>query len=141
MNGLIVFLPGNVIGPFGTKIRASYALNAPFVLIPILYLVRVLSQPRQVQEQRNSKWIKTFTDPILILLLNGAIVLTFVRLFAAMGSPTAIAREWLKYEPLLRDPLYYPRLQILVHFFYFVPWFCIAQYQIFSGKWNHGRLT
>lgn len=44
-HSLLVFLPGNVLGPH--EVKLSYLLNVPYILVPLYVLHRMLASDRQ----------------------------------------------------------------------------------------------
>ncbi|XP_041464089.1 transmembrane 6 superfamily member 1-like [Lytechinus variegatus] len=136
LNSMVVFMPGNVSGKYGSNVKSSYFLNIPYVLFPILVALKCLRQRPEtnveradvVAAQKKSIW-KRPLDVFFVLFLFFAILISFLRMAAALKSPASIAVYYLKnFEPYFQDPVLYPMIQALVYWFYFVPYFVAAIY-------------
>uniref|UniRef100_A0A4W3GV11 Transmembrane 6 superfamily member 1 n=1 Tax=Callorhinchus milii TaxID=7868 RepID=A0A4W3GV11_CALMI len=93
----IVFLPGNLVGKYATKLNPASLLNIPYIVLPIWAGHRIYKQP-----------LKNESTPKVIL-----------------DCPIEMSRQYLQQqEPYLKDPAAYPKIQMLVYMFYTVP-FCI----------------
>ncbi|XP_072166724.1 transmembrane 6 superfamily member 1-like [Diadema setosum] len=134
LNSMIVFMPGNVAGKYGSNVKASYFLNIPYVLFPILVAWKCLSSRKEPEDRdveaahKCSIW-KRPMDLVFIVFFLFAILVSFLRMAVALDSPASIANSYLKnVEPYYQDPVLYPMIQALVYWFYFVPYFVCAIY-------------
>lgn len=59
-HSLIVFLPGNVLGPH--EVKLSYLLNVPYILVPLYVLHRVLVENRQKMYLKAKKVRRAFSS-------------------------------------------------------------------------------
>ncbi|XP_038078419.1 transmembrane 6 superfamily member 1-like [Patiria miniata] len=125
MNSIVVFMPGNVLGKYGTEVRSSYFLNVPYVFLPVYAGYRFLHERKPTKGSVKPSSI--FSRPIdlfFVFYLVAATLLAFIRFMAALDSPFPLAQMYLKeYEPYLHDPVAYPKLQMLVFWFYYVPYY------------------
>eukprot|EP00927_Polykrikos_kofoidii_P025863 TRINITY_DN23176_c0_g1_i1.p1 TRINITY_DN23176_c0_g1~~TRINITY_DN23176_c0_g1_i1.p1 ORF type:complete len:384 (+),score=34.99 TRINITY_DN23176_c0_g1_i1:53-1153(+) len=137
-----VLLLGAATGHFSTDIKPSIALNCPYVLIPIVYVIGLLSEqhPSRTSEQ-------TSRGQLLprILFAGGhasVVVLHVWRSVVVLGCMHPAASSWINnVEPVLR--VYGPgvttsfgfvRVQILQAFFYHVPWHAWAVWRVLRGQ-------
>ncbi|XP_002733224.2 transmembrane 6 superfamily member 1-like [Saccoglossus kowalevskii] len=143
INSMVVFMPGNLIGKNGRNVKASYFLNTPYVIIPLMMLHRLLSSKRKlntpqdkVAKSQKKSLLWRPLDILLIVSLLFAIAVASVRGMAALDSPMTTTQVYLqRYEPYLTDDVIYPKLQMLVYLFYFVPYYIMAVYSlIYPGK-------
>lgn len=137
MNSIIVFLPGNVIGKFGSQIKESYLLNIPYALLPLVFAVREFrkSSPASDAARKELPVTKSaflsLIDKILSAWLVFAIVLAFFRATVVMNAPHAWTSWWIsEFEPILSCEAKWPTLQILAHVFYFVPFYVMALHSL-----------
>eukprot|EP00057_Strongylocentrotus_purpuratus_P026236 XP_011680710.1 PREDICTED: transmembrane 6 superfamily member 1 isoform X2 [Strongylocentrotus purpuratus] len=140
LNSMIVFMPGNVSGKYGSNVKGSYFLNVPYVLFPVLVAIKCLRQSPQIDVEsrdvvaahKKSIW-KRPLDLFFVLFLFCAILISFLRMAVALKSPASIAVYYLNnVEPYFQDPVLYPMIQALVYWFYFVPYFVCAIYGFFK---------
>ncbi|XP_074151382.1 transmembrane 6 superfamily member 1 isoform X2 [Sminthopsis crassicaudata] len=99
---VVVFLPGNIVGKYGTRICPAIVLSLPYICLPIWAGFRIYRQPAE-----------TYNYPSKI----------------ALDCPAELCRLYIQFqEPYLRDPAAYPKLQMLAYMFYSVPFFVMALY-------------
>uniref|UniRef100_A0A8B9UFH5 Transmembrane 6 superfamily member 2 n=1 Tax=Anas zonorhyncha TaxID=75864 RepID=A0A8B9UFH5_9AVES len=137
MMSIVVFLLGNLIGKYSSDISPAFLLNVPYVLIPIWAGVKLFQQPRvlpcltaeQVAEEQR-KWLhQRPQDVVLVLLLLLVAAFTFFRGMVILDCPADSCFEYIyQHEPYLRDPVAYPKVQMLLYLFYVLPFFCLCIY-------------
>ncbi|XP_067873837.1 transmembrane 6 superfamily member 1-like isoform X2 [Heterodontus francisci] len=94
----IVFLSGNLVGKYGTKLGPVSLLIIPYLVLPMWAVRQIYNQPLENESAHK----------------------------VALDCPIKICRQYLRLqEPYLRDPAAYPKIQMLVYMFYSVP-FCIV---------------
>ncbi|XP_074650978.1 transmembrane 6 superfamily member 1-like [Tubulanus polymorphus] len=135
VHSLVVFLPGNVAGPY--PVKASFLLNVPFVVVPIWSAVRFLQErptAKNISAKRAEVRMETYqsiwTRPLDILIcfyFIAATVVSFFRGFVALGCCKWYVED---YEPYLNDPVLYPKLQMFVYLFYFIPYYIMSIYGV-----------
>ncbi|XP_033122313.1 transmembrane 6 superfamily member 1-like, partial [Anneissia japonica] len=127
MNSIIVFLPGNIAGKFGGNVKASYFLNMPYIIFPLLGAFRFLRsrepvdvpEEEKIKAQKKSIFQRPF-DLMMVIYLLISCVFSFIRMLAALNSPIPFAQAYVKfYEPYLLDPVIYPKLQVRLSNFNF----------------------
>uniref|UniRef100_A0A8C5VRY9 Transmembrane 6 superfamily member 2 n=1 Tax=Microcebus murinus TaxID=30608 RepID=A0A8C5VRY9_MICMU len=102
---VLVFLPGNILGKYSSEVRPSFFLTVPYVLAPCWAGMRVFTQSR--------------APPCCT---PDAVVLD-----CPMDACFAYIYQ---YEPYLRDPVAYPKVQMLVCMFYVLPFYGLAAYAL-----------
>ncbi|KAJ6662757.1 hypothetical protein lerEdw1_010961 [Lerista edwardsae] len=102
MMSIIVFVPGNIVGKYGTKVYPAFLLSMPYICLPIWAGFKIYNQPPV-----NSN------SPVKI----------------ALDCPVELCRLYSQlHEPYIKDPAAYPKLQMLAYMFYSVPFYIIALY-------------
>uniref|UniRef100_A0A671LZF2 Transmembrane 6 superfamily member 2 n=1 Tax=Sinocyclocheilus anshuiensis TaxID=1608454 RepID=A0A671LZF2_9TELE len=117
---MIVFVPGIVVGKYGSEIRPAFWLNMPFLLVPIWGAVSLFSRPRDMPlvgaskaEREQKKALICHPLDLLFVVYLVALVLT-IRL--------QILNRYVKeYEPYLKDPVGFPKVTILLLLFHALP--------------------
>ncbi|NXD14265.1 TM6S2 protein, partial [Nothocercus nigrocapillus] len=137
MMSIVVFLLGNLIGKFSSELSASFLLNVPYVMLPVWAGLRLFQQPRalpsltadEVAEEQRKGLHRRPQDAALIVLLLLAAVFTFFRGMVVLDCPADSCFEYIyQREPYLRDPVAYPKVQMLIYLFYVLPFFCLGIY-------------
>ncbi|XP_069864653.1 transmembrane 6 superfamily member 2 [Dipodomys merriami] len=136
---LLVFIPGNILGKYSSEIRPAFLLAFLYMLIPCWAGMRIFSQPRpptsctpnMVQEWQAKRLLQRPADLALVLYLVLAAVFTLFRGLVALDCSTDACFVYIyQYEPYLRDPVVYPKVQMLVYLFYFLPFCGLAAYAL-----------
>uniref|UniRef100_A0A8D2L5A0 Transmembrane 6 superfamily member 2 n=1 Tax=Varanus komodoensis TaxID=61221 RepID=A0A8D2L5A0_VARKO len=141
---LLVFLPGNMVGKYGSEIRPAFLLNISYLLIPIWAAMRIFAQPRtspvvtadKVAEEHRKTLLQRPLDLALVGYFLFAIGFTFFRGLVVLNCPADACFNYIyHHEPYLRDPVAYPKVQMLVFLFYGLPYFCTCVYGLlFPGS-------
>ncbi|KAL5005073.1 hypothetical protein ScPMuIL_018529 [Solemya velum] len=131
-NSMLVLMTGSISGRFG--IKWSYMLNIPYVVFPFWAAVRFLNEGRKPSRRQDSLtavpsiWTRPL-DLIFVLYLVFSTIVAFCRAMVVLGCGDAWAKTYLKdYEPYLMDNNNFPKMQMLVYFFYFAPFYVAAIY-------------
>ncbi|KAM4888204.1 transmembrane 6 superfamily member 2 [Thomomys bottae] len=136
---LLVFIPGNMLGKYSSEIRPSFFLTFLYLLIPCWAGVRIFHQPRAptsctpdvVQESQRKRLLQRPADLALLLYLILAAFFSLFRGLVVLDCPTDACFVYIyQYEPYLRDPVAYPKVQMLVYLFYFLPFCGLAAYAL-----------
>ncbi|XP_078741071.1 transmembrane 6 superfamily member 1-like [Lampetra fluviatilis] len=125
---MVVFLPGNIIGKYGNELKPSFLLNLPYVCLPLWAGRKILRQPRKwnVGQQSVAKVSRPLSqrpgDCLFCVYLVFAGTFCLFRGFVSLECPQSICFDYLhQYEPYLRDPTAYPKVQTLVNMVYVSP--------------------
>ncbi|XP_034514015.1 transmembrane 6 superfamily member 2 isoform X4 [Ailuropoda melanoleuca] len=117
---ILVFLPGNILGKYSSEIRPAFFLASPFVLIPCWAGMRIFNQsrapiccnPNMVQEEQRKGILRRPVDLALVMYLILAGFFTLFRGLVVLDCPTDACFVYIyQYEPYLRDPVAYPKVQ------------------------------
>ncbi|XP_060089391.1 transmembrane 6 superfamily member 2 [Heteronotia binoei] len=134
---LLVFLPGNVVGKYGSEIRLAFLLNFPYLLIPIWAAKRIFSQPKplpllmadKVSAEQSKSILQRPLDLGLVGFFLLAAAFTLFRGLVVLDCSADACFDYVyQQEPYLRDPVAYPKVQMLVFLFYVLPYFCLCLY-------------
>ncbi|XP_053739627.1 transmembrane 6 superfamily member 2 [Synchiropus splendidus] len=126
----IVLIPGVIIGKHATNLKPAFWRNTPFFLVPFWAAAVLLSRPRELPvvpadkilaDQRKSLLSRP-VDLLLSVLLLGAAAFSAFRALVVLDCPLDACFTYVyQYEPYLKDPVGFPRVMMLVHFFYALP--------------------
>ncbi|XP_059200164.1 transmembrane 6 superfamily member 2 [Centropristis striata] len=126
----IVHIPGVVIGKYGSNIRPAFWRNVPFFLVPFWAASLLFSRPREmpvvtadkISVEQKKGLLSRPVDLLLSLLLLGAMAFSVFRGFVVLDCPLDACFTYIyQYEPYLKDPVGFPRVMMLVYFFYTLP--------------------
>ncbi|KAM5237965.1 transmembrane 6 superfamily member 2 [Ctenodactylus gundi] len=140
---VLVFLVGNVLGKYSSEIRPSFFLAIPCMLVPCWAARRVFRQPQEppcctptmVLEEQGKGILQRPADLALVGYLILAAFFTLFRGLVVLDCSTDTCFVYIyQYEPYLRDPVAYPKVQMLIYMFYVLPFYGLAAYAlIFPG--------
>ncbi|XP_065391391.1 transmembrane 6 superfamily member 2 isoform X6 [Macaca fascicularis] len=126
-------------GKYSSEIRPAFFLTIPYLLVPCWAGVRVFSQPRAptcctantVQEEQRKGLLQRPADLALVTYLILAGFFTLFRGLVVLDCPTDSCFVYIyQYEPYLRDPVAYPKVQMLMYMFYVLPFCGLAAYAL-----------
>ncbi|NXM73929.1 TM6S2 protein, partial [Serilophus lunatus] len=137
MMSIVVFLLGNMIGKYSSELSPSFLLNLPYILILMWAGVKLFQQPKALpwlspekiaEEQRKALYQRP-QDMLLVLVLLLTAAFTFFRGMVVLDCPSDSCFEYIyQHEPYLRDPVAYPKVQMLIYMFYVLPFFILSIY-------------
>jgi len=145
-HSMLILIPGAIVGKFG--VRWSFLLNVPYIVLPFASAAKFLCQRPQQKisvhftDTNNGSLLKHLLnrpfDLLLVISLIASMAIATFRGFAVLGCRHGITVDYLKlYEPYLNDPVAFPKVQVLVYLFYFVPFYIMAIYGLMTqnGTW------
>ncbi|KAM4605770.1 transmembrane 6 superfamily member 2-like [Polymixia lowei] len=133
----LVLIPGVVIGKYGSNIRPAFWRNVPFLLVPLWAASLLFSRPREmpiitadkVATEQKKSLLSRPVDLLLSLALLGAMAFSVFRGFVVLDCPLDACFTYIyQHEPYLKDPVGFPRVQMLVCFFYALPMLAVFIY-------------
>ncbi|XP_058851347.1 transmembrane 6 superfamily member 1-like isoform X3 [Acipenser ruthenus] len=99
---IIVYLPGNAVGKYGTRLSPAFIVNVLYVILIVWATFRIFSQP----SVREASTLKVTLD-----------------------CPAELCQKYVEsHEPYLKDPTAYSKIQMLVYMFYCVPYYTVSLY-------------
>ncbi|KAG5285678.1 hypothetical protein AALO_G00006150 [Alosa alosa] len=126
----IVFIPGIVIGKYGSSILPAFWRNIPFLVLPIYCAVALLCRPREmpvipadeVAAQQKKSVLTRPVDLLLSLMLLGGMAFTVLRAFVVLDCRLDMCFTFIyQYEPYLKDNVAFPKVMMLTFLFYGLP--------------------
>ncbi|XP_052100340.1 transmembrane 6 superfamily member 1-like isoform X1 [Mytilus californianus] len=143
INSVAVLVPGGAIGKFGPK--WSILLNVPYVVIPLYILFKVLSSHsasrRNVLTFIGTRMKKGPVEMLFILFFVTCIVINAFRAAVTLGCKAEMAENYLKdFEPFLAEDTSFPKMQMLVYLFYFLPYYVYAIYRLLYPAPSNGLM-
>uniref|UniRef100_A0A8K9UZ71 Transmembrane 6 superfamily member 1 n=3 Tax=Oncorhynchus mykiss TaxID=8022 RepID=A0A8K9UZ71_ONCMY len=133
---VIVYIPGNVVGKYGTQLSPLFLVHMLYVVVSVWACFRVFSQSttRQartmsINEAQRTTLLERPLDFLFVIYLVPATFFCVFRGLVALDCPTEWCQEYTQlYEPYLKDPSSYPKIQMIVNMLYSGPYYIIALY-------------
>ena len=140
INSMMPLLLGTAAtGKFSSGVELSTAMNAPYILIPIVITYNLMTKSASTtsQAKAKAKACKPLMTPHAVFLAAShaaLIALHVVRTMAVLNSEAAVAQQWLQMEPALQqqEGTNVALIQCLQSFFYLIPYHCLSLWEIFS---------
>ncbi|KAM9861280.1 transmembrane 6 superfamily member 1-like [Aulostomus maculatus] len=132
----ITYILGNAVGKDGTQIGPLFILHMLYVSMSVWACFRVFNQPStrvvqstRVQEAQRTSLSCRPLDLFFIIYLIPALTFCVFRGLVALDCSSRWCQDYIQhYEPYLKDPSAYPKVQMLVSMLYSGPYYIIALY-------------
>lgn len=140
LNSVAVLVPGGIIGKFGPK--WSILLNVPYIVIPLYVLFKVLSSKSAGTRNVSTARPKGPVEILFAVCFVAFMVINGFRALVALDCKADITKTYLKdIEPFLADDTAFPKMQLLVYLFYFLPYYVYAVYRLMYPEASNGMMT
>ncbi|XP_042265523.1 transmembrane 6 superfamily member 1-like isoform X2 [Thunnus albacares] len=132
----IVYILGNAVGKYGTQISPFFFLHMLYILVSVWACFRIFSQPStqdiqlsSIQEAQRTSLLNRPLDLMFIIYLIPALAFCVFRGLVVLDCPGIWCQGYTQqYEPYLKDPSAYPKIQMLVSMLYSGPYYVITLY-------------
>ncbi|XP_037552810.1 transmembrane 6 superfamily member 1-like isoform X2 [Nematolebias whitei] len=128
----IIYILGNAVGKYGTHFSVLFVLHMLHVSVSVWACFRVFSQPsthENIQGPQRSNVLHRPLDLLVIIYLIPAFVFCVFRGLVALDCSSKWCQDYTqRYEPYLKDPSAYPKVQMLVSMLYSGPYYIFAVY-------------
>ncbi|CAL8245165.1 unnamed protein product [Lota lota] len=133
----IVYILGNAVGKYGTHVGPLFLLHISYVLVSVWACFRIFRQPStleiqvklNIQLMQRQSVLQRPLDIVFIIYLILATAFCIFRGLVVLDCSCEWCQEYAqKYEPYLKDPSAYPKIQMLVGMLYSGPYYIIALY-------------
>ncbi|XP_026233318.1 transmembrane 6 superfamily member 1 isoform X1 [Anabas testudineus] len=130
----IVYILGNAVGKYGTHFSPLFLLHMLYISVSIWACFRIFRQPStqeiqltSIQERKHL--LHRPLDLLFIIYLIPAFAFCVFRGLVALDCSSKYCQDYTQqYEPYLKDPSAYPKVQMLVNMLYSGPYYIIALY-------------
>ncbi|XP_059495227.1 transmembrane 6 superfamily member 1-like isoform X2 [Stegostoma tigrinum] len=114
-----VFLSGNLVGKYGSKLGPVSLLIIPYLILPMWAVLQIYNQPlknesapKAIEIVQKKNLLQRPLDLLLTISLLLVIGFSLFRGLVALDCPIKVCRQYLQLqEPYLRDPAAYPKIQ------------------------------
>jgi hypothetical protein len=125
MSACTIYMTGNLIGEYAEYIEPSYAINIPFMIVPVFYAWKIISEDKTpIATQRTPMAAQDYLLAVALLAL--AAICAF-RLLVALNPAVSLTHHWATdVEPYLLSATRYPQIQMLAYGFTLMPFAVLA---------------
>lgn len=125
MGSCITYMLANLVGQYAEHIEPSYALNLPFMIVPIFYAWKVINDDRTpVALDRAPMAVQDYLLASALLLV--AVICAF-RMLVVINPEVSLTQSWATdVEPYLLNASRYPQIQMLGYGFGLMPFAVLA---------------
>ncbi|KAM4592615.1 transmembrane 6 superfamily member 1-like [Odontesthes bonariensis] len=132
----IVYILGNAVGKYGTQLSSLFILHMVFVSVSVWTCFRIVSQPftrhaqlTNIQEAQRKNLLHRPLDLLFIISLIPTFAFCVFRGLVVLDCSSKWCTDYTQqYEPYLKDPSAYPKVQMLASMLYCGPYYIIALY-------------
>lgn len=132
----IVYILGNAVGKYGTQVSPLFLLHMVYILVSVWACFRIFSQPSttevqqtDIQEAQRKSLLHRPLDLLFIIYLIPAFAFCIFRGLVVLDCSSKWCQDYAQhYEPYLKDPSAYPKVQMLVSMLYSGPYYVITLY-------------
>lgn len=132
----IVYILGNAVGKYGTHISPLFLLHMLYVTTSVWACFRIFRQPStrntllpNIHEAQETKLLDRPGDLLFIIYLIPAFSFCVFRGLVALDCSAKWCQDYTQqFEPYLKDPSAYSKVQMMVSMLYSGPYYVIALY-------------
>ncbi|XP_076025668.1 transmembrane 6 superfamily member 1-like isoform X2 [Genypterus blacodes] len=132
----IVYILGNAVGKYGTQLSLLFLLHMLYITVSVWACFRICSQPSTqrnqltgIQEVQKKSLFHRPVDLLFIIYLIPALAFCVFRGLVVLDCPSKWCQDYTQqYEPYLKDPSAYPKVQMLVSMLYSGPYYIMTLY-------------
>ncbi|KAM9408120.1 transmembrane 6 superfamily member 1-like [Pholidichthys leucotaenia] len=132
----MVYILGNAVGKYGTDVGPLFILHMLYILVSVWACFRIFSQPPSwdvqlidIKEVPRTKLFHRPLDLMFIIYLIPALAFCVFRGLIVLDCTSQWCHDYSHhFEPYLKDPSGYPKVQMLVSMLYSGPYYIITLY-------------
>ncbi|HSB96458.1 MAG TPA: hypothetical protein VLC91_08425 [Spongiibacteraceae bacterium] len=125
MSACGIYMLGNLIGEYAEYIEPSYAINIPFMIVPVFYAWKIVSEDKT--SVGTGRAPMAAHDYLLALGLLALAFLCAFRMLVVLNPAVSLTHNWAaNVEPYLLAPARYPQMQMLAYGFTLMPFAVLA---------------
>ncbi|XP_032368933.1 transmembrane 6 superfamily member 1 isoform X1 [Etheostoma spectabile] len=129
----VVYILGNAVGKFGTHVSPLFLLHMLYISVSVWACFRTFSQPStwdaQFPEEERKCLLHRPLDLLFIIYLILAFAFCVFRGLVVLDCSSKWCQVYTQqYEPYLKDPSAYPKVQMLLSMLYSGPYYIITLY-------------
>ncbi|KAM4596071.1 transmembrane 6 superfamily member 1-like [Fundulus diaphanus] len=132
----MVYILGNAVGKYGTQVTPLFVLHMLYISVSVWACFRVFSQPSTlaaqlpgIQEPQRTSLHHRPLDLLFIVYLVPALAFCIFRGLVVLDCSSKWCEDYTQqFEPYLKDPSAYPKVQMLMSMLYSGPYYIITLY-------------
>ncbi|XP_029353433.1 transmembrane 6 superfamily member 1 isoform X2 [Echeneis naucrates] len=134
--GAMVYILGNAVGKYGAQVSPLFILHMLYISVSVWACFRILSQPstqdtqeKSIQEAERKSLLQRPLDLLFVMYLIPALAFCVFRGLVVLDCSSKCCQDYTQqYEPYLRDPSAYSKVQMVVSMLYSGPYYIITLY-------------
>ncbi|XP_043089425.1 transmembrane 6 superfamily member 2 isoform X1 [Puntigrus tetrazona] len=128
--GQLVLISGTVVGRHGKNLLPAVWRSGPSLVLPVWAAAKLFDRPRElsitpadkVEVEQKKTLLSRPTDLLLTLGLGASIIFTAFRGFVVLECSLDFCFTYIfRYEPYMKDGVGFPKVTMLLLFFYVLP--------------------
>ncbi|TKS69631.1 Transmembrane 6 superfamily member 1 [Collichthys lucidus] len=132
----IVYILGNAVGKYGTHVSPLFVLYMLYISVSVWASFRIFSQSsirdvqlKSIQDAERTSLLHRPLDLLFVIYLIPAFAFCVFRGLIVLDCSSKWCQDYTQqYEPYLKDPSAYPKVQMLVSMLYSGPYYIITLY-------------
>ncbi|XP_063329103.1 transmembrane 6 superfamily member 1-like isoform X1 [Pelmatolapia mariae] len=132
----MVYILGNAVGKYGTHVGPLFILHLLYISVSVWACFRIFCRPSardvelsDIEEAQRAGLLRRPVDLVFIIYLIPALAFCVFRGLVVLDCSSKWCQDYTQqYEPYLKDPSAYPKVQMLVSMLYSGPYYIITLY-------------